>query len=181
MAGRKAGGVTLPEMVVVVGILAVSALLALPGWGQLIARARVRAALDTSASLFRHARAVAMMRRQPVAVCPVLGDRHREIHGCRRDGRERRWRDGILVFVPDAGAEPDAYRTGQSLRYGFFDRNLVVRGPEAFMIGADGDVAGPPPTLRIADVSGHACGTVTLVSAGGVARCFGSACPGCSE
>ena len=93
-------GVTLIEVTIAMGVLAVLTALAVPSFQALSKRSRVDAALHLLTSHFASARIAAITHNVPVVICPSRG---REL--CRDDGN---WSDNWLAFRdPDGNNQPD--------------------------------------------------------------------------
>lgn len=95
---RRTGGFTLIETMTALAIVAITATIGLPAFNGVLQRTRTTTALHLLTSTLASARSTAVMRRQPVSVCPS-----RDQRSCRSDGV---WEQGWIVFV-------DAQRTGQ--------------------------------------------------------------------
>ena len=93
-------GVTLIEVTIAMGVLAVLTALAVPSFQALSKRSRVDAALHLLTSHFASARIAAITHNVPVVVCPSRGDGL-----CRQDSD---WSDHWLTFRdPDGNRQPD--------------------------------------------------------------------------
>jgi len=98
--GTRATGVTLIEVTVTMGVLAILTALAVPSFQALSRRSRVDAALHLLTSHFASARIAAITHNVPVVICPSRGDGL-----CRQDSD---WSDHWLTFRdPDGNRQPD--------------------------------------------------------------------------
>ena len=93
-------GVTLIEVTIAMGVLALLTALAVPSFQALSKRSRVDAAMHLLTSHFASARIAAVTHNVPVVVCPSRGDGK-----CRQDSD---WSDHWLTFRdPDGNRLPD--------------------------------------------------------------------------
>lgn len=100
LLGPRAKGVTLVEVTVAMGVLAILTALAVPSFQALSRRSRVDAALHLLTSHFASARIAAITHNVPVVICPSHGD-----GVCRQDSD---WSDHWLTFRdPDGNRQPD--------------------------------------------------------------------------
>lgn len=98
--GARSKGVTLIEVTVSMGVLAILTALAVPSFQALSRRSRVDAALHLLTSHFASARIAAITHNVPVVICPSRGD-----GVCRQDSD---WSDHWLTFRdPDGNRQPD--------------------------------------------------------------------------
>ncbi|MFT3669118.1 MAG: Tfp pilus assembly protein FimT/FimU [Pseudoxanthomonas sp.] len=98
--GTRSKGVTLIEVTVAMGVLAILTALAVPSFQALSRRSRVDAALHLLTSHFASARIAAITHNVPVVICPSRGD-----GVCRQDSD---WSDHWLTFRdPDGNRQPD--------------------------------------------------------------------------
>lgn len=98
--GTRATGVTLIEVTVTMGVLAILTALAVPSFQALSRRSRVDTALHLLTSHFASARIAAITHNVPVVICPSRGDGL-----CRQDSD---WSDHWLTFRdPDGNRQPD--------------------------------------------------------------------------
>lgn len=94
-------GFTLIELVTTLAIVAVLLAIGLPGFGDLLARHRIRTAMHLISTDLALARNSAIMRRSPVVACPRT-----ETLRCRGDAD---WSHGWIVFAdPDGDRQPDS-------------------------------------------------------------------------
>lgn len=97
---RKDAGFTLVELLTVLTVLALLLTLGLPAFSGVLARQRVAGALHLLSADMAMARATAVMRREPVVVCP------RDASGACAGSRD--WSGGWMVFRdPDGNRSPD--------------------------------------------------------------------------
>lgn len=93
-------GFTLIEAMVAVAIVAITLGLGLPALGGVLENQRLNTSMHLVSADMAMARSSAIMRREPVVVCPGTPDT-----GCRGD---REWSHGWLVFRdPDGNRQPD--------------------------------------------------------------------------
>ncbi|MBU8976436.1 MULTISPECIES: GspH/FimT family pseudopilin [unclassified Lysobacter] len=83
-------GLTLPELIVALAVLAIGATLAWPGFSALILRTKGTTALHLLGTALASARMAAVSRRVPMTVCPSADGRQ-----CRKDPV---WEDGWIVY-----------------------------------------------------------------------------------
>ena len=98
---RPDPGFTLVELMVTVAIMAVLLTVGLPAFADALERQRLATSLHLLMADMAMARSSAIMRREPVVVCPGRADA-----GCADDSD---WSHGWLVFRdPDGNRQPDA-------------------------------------------------------------------------
>jgi type IV fimbrial biogenesis protein FimT len=88
---KDAPGFTLLECMTTLAIAAVLCSLALPGFGELLRRQRSATSVHLVSAQLAQARNTAIMRGQPVTLCPSSGDGR-----CRADAD---WSDGWLMYA----------------------------------------------------------------------------------
>ncbi len=100
LPAARSQGITLIEVTVVMGIIAVLAALAVPSFQAVTRRSRVDTALHLLTSHFASARIASITHNVPVVICPSRGD-----GTCRQDSD---WSDHWLTFRdPDGNRQPD--------------------------------------------------------------------------
>ena len=88
---RTSSGLSLIELMIALGVAALLASLASPGFARFIAGQRATATMNDFAAAIAIARSTAIIRRSHVVLCP----------GTERCGRRNSWQDGALVFADD--------------------------------------------------------------------------------
>ncbi|TWI00209.1 type IV fimbrial biogenesis protein FimT [Luteimonas cucumeris] len=146
---RRNRGFSLIEALTVLAVVAVLATIGLPALTGILQRTHTATASHLLTSTLSSARSTAVMRRQPVTVCPS-----RDQQSCRYDGV---WEDGWILFV-------DAKRTGQPGSTADILRvvqplggNLILRasaGRERARFQPDGRSTGSTLTLSLCSAEG---------------------------
>lgn len=136
-------GFTIVELMVTVAVLGVLAALALPAFGQLLARQRVSAARGDLFATLMLARSQALDLGQRVAVCPSA-----DALTCRQDSR---WEGGWLLFV-DANFDRRRGPNEEILQQGPLAPRVQIRsngGRPLVIFHPDGSAAGFNVTFNL--------------------------------
>ena len=148
--GRNAAGFTLIELLMTLAVFAVVMTLGLPAFADTLQRTRVSTASHSLSSTLASARSTAVMRREPVSVCPMTAQ-----HRCRMDGV---WEDGWMVFrdsrrTGQPASESDILRVVDAL-----DEGLILRatsGRHRARFQPDGRSTGSTLTLSLCSANDH--------------------------
>lgn len=95
---RTQTGLTLPELLAVLGIVAVLSLLGNAGFERVLAGVRLHSNSNEWLHRLHEARHAALSRNRDVVLCPSL-----DLMQC---GTSEHWQDGWLLFVNDDGDSP---------------------------------------------------------------------------
>lgn len=93
----RAKGLTLPELIIALAVLAIGTALALPQFSSLLLRNKGTTALHLLGTSLASARMAAVSRRSPVTVCPSADGRR-----CRKDSV---WEDGWIIYRDRLGRD----------------------------------------------------------------------------
>lgn len=123
-------GVTLIELMVAIGLLAIFMTLAMPAVGDMMTRQRVKSNAATFASALTFAQTEAIRRNQPVYVVPGLNKQDGKLNGAATD-----WNNvnAVLVFADDlskGAARTGLYDSQEDLRVGNLSNrvNFTISG-----------------------------------------------------
>ncbi|MCY7354813.1 MAG: GspH/FimT family pseudopilin [Lysobacter sp.] len=147
---RNAAGFTLIELMITLVVVVVVTTLGLPAFADTLQRTRVSAASHSLSATLASARSTAVMRKEPVSVCPMTAQ-----HRCRMDGV---WEDGWMVFRDSQrsgqpAADSDILRVVDPL-----DRSLILRatsGRDRARFQPDGRSTGSTLTLSLCSADSH--------------------------
>lgn len=174
-------GHSLLELLCVLALAALAAVAAVPGFGHLLAQARLDDGAVKLAAALRFARSEALRSGRPVHLCPLAQRRNLRHNGCRSPSDPAAWRDGVLVFADFPWFATDRYDRREDLRDFSFVPGLrveVARG--RYHLTADGRFTPDEPLFVLRAQRAGLCATVRAGHGGGPpVWCRGPACPGC--
>ncbi len=132
-------GVTLIELMVAIGLLAVFMTLAMPAVGDMMVRQRIKSNAATFASALTFAQAEAIRRNQPVYVVPGLNKQDGKLNGAATDWNNA---NAVLVFADDLSkgvARTGLYDSQEDLRVGNLDGRVTftISARTVLVAGAD--------------------------------------------
>ena len=126
VSGRKAGGFSLYELIITIGVVALVMSLGVPSFGRMLANHRLKVEVDALFHAVHLARKESIVRRRAVTLCPSRGGENCE------PGFD--WSEGWIMFVNldrDAPATRDA---GEALlqRFSVSLHNQVTANRRSF-------------------------------------------------
>lgn len=174
-------GHSLIELLCVLALTALTAVAAMPGFGSLLAQARLDDGAIQLAAALRFAQSEALRSGRPVHLCGLAQRRNLRHNGCRNPASPAPWRDGVLVFADFGRLASDHYDRREDLRDVSFAPDIRVEAPHGhYRLTADGQVVPDAPLFVLRAPVADLCASVRQGRNGGQpVWCRGPACPGC--
>ncbi|WP_199054263.1 GspH/FimT family pseudopilin [Aquitalea sp. ASV15] len=124
-AGRRGGGFTLYELLIVLAVSAILLAQTLPAMQDMLERQRLLARGQLLQSGLQLAGSEAIRGNRTVWVCALNSKVNLEIQGCQSGNGAGNWSEGLLVFA-DAPSRPDGrYDSGERLHHLLFSSTSV--------------------------------------------------------